>query len=156
MNPALVDLLNRQINREFYSSFLYMAASFYFEKNGYFGFAKWALEHADEERKHALKIIEFLQDRRQCVMLLPLDAPLCEFDSPTSAMRLAFEHEMFITGSINEVVAQATQLSDYATFEFLQWFVKEQIEEEKTVSDYLLQMENLGLDKLMILDLELK
>jgi len=150
----VVELLNRQIPREYYSEYVYTAISVYFEGLGYFGIAKWLLDHGKEEHAHGDKFVEYLQDTKQKIVLAKMDAAETEYDCPMTAMKAVLTHEEFITESINEIVAAASKANDYATFFFLQWFVTEQIEEEKRVSDLILQMELAG-DDLLFLDLEI-
>jgi ferritin len=131
--------LNEQINEELYSSYLYLAMSAWFESQNLPGFASWMKVQAQEEHGHAMKFFEFLHERRGTVTLEAIKAPGKEWKSPLAAFDAALVHEQHITGRINELVNLAVAEKDHATAGFLQWFVKEQVEEEAS-ADRIVQM----------------
>ena len=127
--------LNEQLNRELYSEYLYLAMSAWFDGKGLKGFAHWMRMQAGEERIHAMKIFDYLALAGGGAVLKAIDEPPCEFGSALKAFEAALEHEQFITGSINERVDLAIELSDHATNAFLQWYVIEQVEEEASAGE---------------------
>ncbi len=148
------EALNKQINLELRAYYAYLAMGAYFEELNLKGFARWVLDHAEEEMAHAMKIYHFILDRRSNVKLLPLPEPEQHWDSPLAALEAALQHEQKVTASINDLVQLARQEGDYATDNFLQWFVAEQVEEEEVVDDLMQKVRMVGNDNtgLLILD----
>lgn len=144
ISPKLEDLINKQIQIEFTSRYAYLAMSAWFETTPFGGFAKWMRDQASEENFHAMKFFDYLNDRFGVVKLLPLDAPQGEFTSPLEAFRCSLKHEQAVTESINNIYAAALEEKDFATMEFLDWFLKEQVEEEKSVQDMIDDLELAG------------
>jgi ferritin len=136
--------LNKQVNREFYSEFLYLSMAAYFETVSLKGFAKWMRVQAREEHAHALKIYEFIIVRSGRVTLEAIDAPKTKWATAGKVFEESYAHEQKVTGFINGIVELAIKENDHATFEFLQWFVKEQVEEEANASDILAQINLVG------------
>jgi ferritin len=136
--------LNKQVNREFYSAYLYLAMSSYFETISLRGFAKWMRIQAKEERAHALKIYDFLIARGGRVTLDAIEAPKAKWTSAGKVFEETYAHEQKVTAMINNLVDVAIKEKDHATFEMLQWFVKEQVEEEANASDILNQIRIVG------------
>ncbi|MGA2122406.1 MAG: ferritin [Methanoregula sp.] len=136
--------LNKQINREFYSAFLYLSMSAYFETVNLKGFAKWMRVQAKEERAHAVKIYDYMIARGGRVSLEAIEAPKVKWASADKVFEEAYAHEQKVTGMINALVDLAIKEKDHATFEMLQWFVKEQVEEEEQTSEILAQIKILG------------
>jgi ferritin len=136
--------LNKQINREFYSAFLYLSMSAYFETVNLKGFAKWMRVQAKEERAHAVKIYDYMIARGGRVSLEAIEAPKAKWASPDKVFEDAYAHEQKVTGMINGLVDLAIKEKDHATFEMLQWFVKEQVEEEQQTGEILAQIKILG------------
>ncbi len=124
--------LNRQINEELYSYYLYLSMSAYFEDIDLPGFAKWMNAQAQEEMAHAMKFFHFIIERSGKVTLLPIKGPQTDWESPRDAFEAAYKHECYISDCINKLVDLALAESDHATNAFLQWFVSEQVEEEAT------------------------
>jgi len=144
ISKTIETALNKQINREFYSEFLYLSMAAYFETISLKGFARWMRVQAKEEHAHALKIYEFVIIRGGRVTLETIDAPKTKWATAGKVFEESFAHEQKVTGFINGLVDLAVKENDHATFEFLQWFVKEQVEEEANVSDILSQINIVG------------
>jgi ferritin len=125
---------NEQINHEIYSGYLYLSMSAYFISLGLDGFAHWMRVQRMEEEAHAMKFFEHLRDRDARIELDAIDKPKLKWTSPLEAFKAAYEHEKFITGKINALYALAEKESDYPAKVLLDWFVKEQVEEEASTS----------------------
>ena len=137
MNETLRQALNQQMNREFYSWYLYLAMSAYFEAQSLPGFAHWMRVQAQEELEHAMKFYRYLSDRGARIELAAIESPPVEFPSPREAVRMAPEHERAITRHIHQLYRMATEQNDQATQVFLHWFITEQVEEEKLTEQLL-------------------
>ena len=124
------DICNRQIEREGYSSNLYLAMASWAETNGFSGVADWLYVQADEERIHMLKFIKYVNERGGKAVVPALKKPGTDFKGVEELFREVLKHEEFITSSINEIVALTLEEKDFNTQSFLQWFVTEQVEEE--------------------------
>ncbi|MGC9327524.1 MAG: ferritin [Candidatus Hinthialibacter sp.] len=135
INPKLQEALNKQINAELYSSYLYFAMSAYFEDKSLKGMAHWMKMQAQEEMVHALKFCDFLNDRGGRVLLEAIDKPPVEWNSPLHAFEEAYKHEQKVTALINDLVDLAISIKDHAANSFLQWFVDEQVEEEASADE---------------------
>jgi ferritin len=125
---------NGQINHEFYSAYLYLSMAAYFHSLNLDGFANWMRVQTKEETAHAMKFLDHLRDRGARVELEAIDKPKMKWTSPLDAFKAAYEHEKFITGRINGLYKLAEKEGDYAAKVFLDWFVKEQVEEEASAS----------------------
>lgn len=137
LKREMEDALNKQINEELYSSYLYLSMSAYFEQQGLSGFAKWMMIQAKEELRHAMKIYNYIISQNSTVKLFALKEPPHTWDSVLHVAESTYEHEKYITTKIYELVNLAQKLDDKATENFLQWFVEEQVEEEKNSYDLL-------------------
>jgi len=137
---SVQDALNDQIRDEFYASYLYLAVSAYFESINLGGFARWMLVQSEEEREHAMRIYDFIHERGGEVVLQAIDQPPTTFDSPLAAFEAAFAHEQRVTQSIHNIYALAGSENDYATQVMLEWFITEQVEEEKITGDVVHQL----------------
>ena len=133
LSEKLLDALNEQLNKEYYSSYLYLAMAAYFDDKNLQGMANWMKLQSDEEHLHAMKFFDFIIRVGGRVKLKAIGEPSSEWDSPQSAFEAAFKHEQFISKSIYELVSKAIDEKEYATQTFLNWFVDEQVEEEETV-----------------------
>jgi ferritin len=138
------DALNKQINAEMQAYYTYLSMSAWFEAQNLAGFAAWMRNHSDEEMIHAMKIFDYVNERGGRVVLLPIDAPEAEWDSIEQAIADALKHEEHVTKLIYELTDIADDADDYATENFLQWFVNEQVEEEKVVGDMLADVQRVG------------
>jgi ferritin len=136
--------LNKQLNREFFSAYLYLAMSAYFETANLKGFAHWMRVQAREEQSHGLKIYDYLIARGGRVNLLDIEAPKAKWSSAGKVFEEVYAHEQKVTAMINSLVDLAIREKDHASFEMLQWFVKEQVEEEKNASDILAEIVCMG------------
>lgn len=157
LSPDLEAGMNTQIAAELYSSHLYLAMSAYCEAEGLPGFARWFRLQSDEERGHALKFLRHVVDRGGRVTLTGIDAPQADFDTPQGAFEAALAHEMNVTMMIDGLYGMAQQHGDYASQVFLQWFVTEQVEEERTASEIVQTLNAIGDEpaSLLLLDREL-
>ena len=154
LSDRLQDAINRQINNELYSAHLYLSMSAYFESLDLNGFARWMKLQFEEETAHALKLFDYVNDRDGRVVLHSIDQPQVEFESPHSVMRSALEHERLVTSMINDLYAMAIAEKDYPTHVLLEWFVSEQVEEEKILNEIVAHMDLIGNDGtgLLIMD----
>jgi len=136
--------LNDQITKEFYSAYLYMSMAAYFEREALPGLAKWMRVQSQEESCHALIFFNYVCEQNAVVKLGALQAPPSEFKSPADIFEKALAHERFITASINGLVDIALKERDHATKQFLEWFVKEQVEEEASADTLLTQIKRVA------------
>ena len=148
---------NKQINRELYSAYLYVAMAAYFESINFKGFSKWLQVQAKEETGHAERFYKFLFARGGKPVLAEIAKPQEAWASPLKAFEAAYEHEKKITAFINGLVELADQEKDYASGDFLQWFVTEQVEEEYSTNDVVKKLKLIGdsVTGLFMLDAEL-
>ena len=146
MNAKVRDLLNQQINKEFYSAYLYLDFSNYFEDAGLDGFANWYKVQAQEERDHAMLFYQYLQNENQKVTLEAIAKPDKTFSSHMDVLKAGLEHEEYVTSLINDIYAAAYNVKDFRTMQFLDWFVKEQGEEETNANDMITKMDLFGSD----------
>jgi ferritin len=137
ISQKMTDTINRQINNEIYSAYLYMSMSAHSSHIGLNGFASWFMVQYHEEMFHAMKFYNYMLDQGSQVHLQALKEPLKTFTSATDMFEKTLEHEKFITKSINEIADLALQEKDHGTYQFIQWYVNEQIEEEKNDNEIL-------------------
>ena len=133
LNKKVEDICNRQVEREGYSTSLYLAMASWAETNGLSGVAGWMYNQSDEERGHMLKFIKYINERGGKAVMPALKKPPAEYKSVEDVFKEVLKHEEFITASINEIVALTLEEKDFNTQNFLQWFVMEQVEEESSV-----------------------
>ena len=157
MEARVRDLLNQQINKEFYSAYLYLDFSNYFEDAGLDGFANWYKIQAQEERDHAMLFYKYLQNENQPVFLEAIAKPDKVFENGMDVLKAGLEHEEYVTSLINDIYSAAEKVKDYRTMQFLDWFIKEQGEEENNANGMVSKMELFGSDprSLYLLDKEL-
>ncbi len=157
VSAALQEAFNRHINAEFYSSYLYLSMSTYCDSIDLPGFAHWMRIQSQEEYDHAIRLLTYLEDRDGRVTLLPIGQPPIEFNSVEDVMRQTLEHEQHVSQLINELYAVAAESSDFASQVMLQWFVNEQVEEEKTARDVIASLDKVAgrSDALLLLDREM-
>lgn len=151
ISPSLTDALNDQLKHELYSSYLYLAMSAYCDAQNLPGFAHWMRLQADEEREHAMKFFEFIQDRGARVALQALPQPPHDFGSPLGVFEQVLAHEQEITSLIDQLYRKAAAEQDHPTQVFLEWFISEQVEEEKTASQILETLRMAGDSKVALL-----
>ena len=157
MDKKVYELLNQQVNKEFYSAYLYLDFSNYFKSKGLDGFANWYRIQAQEERDHAMLFYQYLQNENQSVSLEAIAKPDKVFESGMDVLKAGLAHEEYVTSLINDIYSAANEVKDYRTMQFLDWFVKEQGEEEMNANGLISKMELFGFDprSLYMLDQEL-
>ncbi|MDP9379565.1 MAG: ferritin [Chloroflexota bacterium] len=157
LTKSLEDLMNDQIANEMFASNQYLAMSAYFEDLSLPGFARWFRLQAEEEREHAMKFYDFIHDRNGRTRLQAIGQPLIEFGSPLGVFEKALAHEQKVTAQINNIYATAVRENDFASQAFLNWFVTEQVEEEKNAQQLIDTLRLIGDrgDALVMLDREL-
>ncbi|NUN07579.1 MAG: ferritin [Ignavibacteriaceae bacterium] len=136
--------LNEQINKELFSSYLYLSMGNYFESINLSGFAGWMRLQSQEEYQHAMKILNYVNQKGGRVVLQQIADPKIDWESVVSVFEDTYEHEKMISGSINDIVDLSLGEKDYATHTFLQWFVNEQVEEEATALKILEDVKMIG------------
>ncbi len=146
MDKNLAELLNDQINKEFYSAYLYLDMANFYSDKGLDGFANWYEIQAKEEQDHAMLIYQYLHNNNEKVTLKAIAKPDKTFTTLMDPLKAGLEHEQYVTSLINNIYSVATQVQDYRTVQFLDWFVKEQGEEEKNSTDLITKMELFGDD----------
>ena len=146
LNANVSKLINEQIAKELYSAYLYLDFSVYYEREGLDGFANWYMVQAQEERDHAMLMLKYLQLNGEKVTLEAIDKPDKTYTSLMDPLKAGFEHEQYVTSLINTIYAAAYEAKDFRTMQFLDWFVKEQLEEEKNAEDMIKKMELFGND----------
>ena len=146
MDKKLAELLNQQVNKEFYSAYLYLDMSNYYADQDLDGFANWYKIQAQEERDHALLFMEYLQNNNESVTLEAIEKPDKVFNTLMDPLEAGAEHERYVTSLINDIYAVAYELKDFRTMQFLDWFVKEQGEEEKTADSLIKKYKLFGDD----------
>ena len=146
MDKKVHELLNAQINKELYSAYLYLEFSNRFKAASLDGFANWYMIQAQEERDHAMLFYTYLQNENETVTLDAVAKP--EVDAPThmDILKAGLAHEKYVTSLINDIYAAAYDVRDFRTMQFLDWFVKEQGEEETNANDLISKMELFGSD----------
>jgi ferritin len=152
LKKKIEDICNRQVEREGYSSSLYLAMASWAETNGYSGVAAWMYGQSDEERIHMLKFIKYINERGGKAVMPALKKPAAEFKAVEDVFKEVLNHEEFITASINEIVALTLEEKDFNTHNFLQWFVMEQVEEETSVKIILDKVRLVGKNSLYEFD----
>src|SRR5215211_2612618 len=140
IGKSMQEAMNEQINKEFFSSYLYLSMAAFFEDKNLMGFAHWMRLQADEEREHAMKFYNFILDAGGRVLLKTIDAPATEWKSNLEVAEQVAEHEAMVTASINSLYELAHQEKDYPAQTMLQWFISEQVEEEKNAADLVAKL----------------
>ena len=158
LSAKVKDLLNAQVNAEFYSAYLYLDFSNYYKDEGLDGYSNWYMIQAQEERDLAMLFIKYLQQQGEAVVLDAINKPDKEFNGFIDPLKYGAEHERHVTALINNIYAAAYEEKDFRTMQFLDWFVKEQAEEEENADDNVTKFELFGSDKrsLYELDAEMK
>lgn len=157
ISEKMVEALNEQINAEIYSAYLYLSMAAYFDSIGLKGFANWMRVQWQEELTHAMRLYDYVVERGGRVKLYAIEEPPSEWESPLAAFEHTYEHEVNVTKRIHELVELAMSEKDYATYNMLQWFVAEQVEEEANASEIVDKLRLIGDDGrgLLMLDTEL-
>lgn len=157
INEKMAKALNDQINKEFYSSYLYLQMAAYFEEIGLKGFANWMKVQAQEENSHAHKFYDYLVDRGGKVVLDTIEKPQNEYKSVIDVFEKTLEHEVYVTSLINNLIDVAEEVKDRASMSFLKWFIDEQVEEESNCEDIIAQLKIVDCsgDALFMMDREM-
>jgi ferritin len=137
LNKKIEDICNRQVEREGFSSNLYISMASWAETNGFSGVASWLYSQAEEEKLHMMKFIKYINERGSKAVIPAFKKPAGDFKSVEDLFKEVLKHEEFVTASINEIVALTLEVKDFNTHNFLQWFVMEQVEEEASVRTVL-------------------
>lgn len=146
LNKEMINKLNKQINLEFYSSNLYLQMAAWAEHNGLPGSAAFLKAHAREEQEHMLRLFNYLLETGDLPVLGEIKAPESDFESLEQLFEMTMNHEVLVTGGINDLVATALEGKDFSTFNFLQWYVAEQHEEENLFKSILDKFKVIGTD----------
>jgi ferritin len=157
LSKSMQDAINEQIKNELYSAYLYLSMSAHFEAANLPGFANWMRVQSQEETLHAMIFFDYVNERGGRVVLQAIDQPPVEFGSPLSIAQQVLEHEQKVTGLIHQLYALALKENDYPSQIKLQWFVTEQVEEEKHADEIIQRLKMAGdnLNALLMLDREL-
>lgn len=158
LDKDIVKLLNDQVNKEFYSAYLYLDMANYYESSNLGGFANWFVIQAQEERDHAMLFRQYILNNGEQQVLAEIKAPDMTYADFKDPLVKALEHEQYVTASIHNIYDAALKVKDFRTVQFLDWFVKEQGEEEKNADDNVKKFELFGSDSkgLFMLDSEMK
>lgn len=140
INEKMQIAFNDQINKEFYSAYLYLSMSVYFAEKGLAGFANWMRVQFEEEQFHALKMFDYVIERGGTVELDKIDKPDKAFSSALAVFEETLKHETYVTSLLNKLADVADEVKDRAALSFLQWFIDEQVEEESTASDIIAKL----------------
>lgn len=146
MDKKVAALINEQINKEFYSAYLYLDFANYYGSVGLDGFENWYKIQAQEERDHAMLFFQYLENNGEKITLEAIAKPDKVFESHMDPLKAGLEHEKYVTSLINNIYEAAHEVKDFRTMQLLDWFVKEQGEEEKNASDMITKMELFGTD----------
>ena len=144
LNNNITTQFNKQLNREFHSSYLYLAMAIWCTTNGYKGSANWFMVQQEEERSHAFKIYNYMLDQGSEIELLEIKKPKLKCSSLLECFEQSLAHEQKMTNSLNELTYSAMTEKDHASYGFLQWFVTEQVEEEASVSEIIANLKLVG------------
>jgi len=156
VDQKMVDAINKQINAELWSAYIYYAMAAWLEDNDLPGMATWMKAQVQEEIFHADKFFNYVAERGGRVVLSPIDDPGKDWDSAAAVFEHAYEHEQWVTSNINSLMDLAIELKDHATASFLQWYVDEQVEEEANTSTLAHQIKMVeGSASMFMLDREL-
>ncbi len=147
INKNVEKALNEQIKKEEHSSRIYLSMASWCERNGYPGASDWLYKQTEEERLHMLKLVHYLNDRGGDTMVASLEAPPAKFKSLLDVFQQVLKHEEFISASINDLYASCLKEKDFTSANYLQWYINEQIEEEKTARSILDQIHLAGTEK---------
>lgn len=154
MDKKVYELLNDQINKELYSAYLYMDFANYYADEGLDGFANWYMVQAAEERDHALIFQNYLLDNNCKIVLKAIDQPDKTYSNFSDPLEMSLEHEKYVTSLINDIYSAASEVKDYRTMKFLDWFIDEQMEEEATAETMITNMKLFGEDARNLYELD--
>ena len=154
INTKVEEILNEQINKEFYSAYLYLAMSAHFDEIGLRGFCHWTKVQAREEVDHGMIIFDYLIARNGNINLKQIEAPQADFQNPLQIFEKIYEHEKSVTSSIECVAYMSEDECDMATRNFIEWYIAEQVEEEATVFEIIKKLQMFGSDKTILYHLD--
>lgn len=154
LSKKIVDMLNAQVNAEFYSAYLYLDMANYYKDEGLDGYANWYKIQAQEERDHAFLFMEYLQQNGEKVVLDAIAKPDKVYNAFIEPLKAGAEHERLVTSLINDIYAEAYEVKDFRTMQFLDWFIKEQAEEEESADDNVKKFELFGSDSRSLYELD--
>ena len=157
IDKKLEAAFNDQINKEFYSAYLYLAMKTHFEEMNLQGFVNWFDIQVQEEQAHGMGMYDYVHERGGSVVLETIDKPIVKGSTPLEIFEQVLEHEQFVTSRINALMDVADEVKDRAALSFLNWYIKEQVEEEASVGGVLDTLKLIGDDKkaLLLLDKDL-
>jgi len=144
VSENMFEALNKQLNAELYSAYMYLSMAAYFESKSLSGFANWMKAQAAEEVTHAMRFYDYISGRGGRVRMMAIDEPPIEWESPLNAFESVYNHEVKVTGLINNLVDLAIEEKDHSTYNFLQWFVAEQVEEESSAGEIVQKLKLAG------------
>jgi len=147
INEKVLNVLNSQINKEFYSAYLYLAMSAYFDELCLHGFSNWTKVQAREEVDHGMILLDYIIERGGKVHLDQINSPDRDFKNPLQVFDKILEHEKFVTESIHCVASMSDDECDLATRHFINWYISEQVEEEANAKDVIDKLKIFGDDK---------
>lgn len=154
IGKPMQDAMNEQINKELFSSYLYLSMAAYFEDKNLPGFANWMRLQADEEREHAMKFYNFILERGGRVLLKAIDAPKTDWTSNLEVVEEVAAHEAKVTASIYALYELALKEKDYPAQVMLQWFISEQVEEEKNAAEIVASLKMIEARETAVLQLD--
>ena len=157
ISEKVKEILNEQINKEFYSAYLYLALSANLSNMGLYGFSKWCKIQSREEIDHGMILFEYILKQKEKVSLRGISAPEMNFDCPLKIFEHIYQHEKEVSKSINQIAKMTDLECDYATRNFIDWYLKEQIEEEDNVQRIISKLKAFGIEEsaLYLMDKEL-
>jgi ferritin len=141
---TVLEALRAQIQKELYSAYVYLSMSAHFVSVNLPGFAHWTRKQFEEETSHGMKIFDYIHERGGRVVLEAIDKPPAEFKTPLDVMTKILEHERSVTASVNALYELAVKEKDYPTQIMLEWFIKEQVEEERSVDEVINMLKMVG------------
>ncbi len=158
LDKKVTELINVQINKEFYSAYLYLNFANFYKSKGLDGFSNWYMVQAQEEKDHAMLYLKYLQNNNEEVILDVVEKPAISMEKLIDPLKAGLAHEEYVTDLINTIYDAAQNVKDFRTMQFLDWFIKEQGEEETNSHELITKMELFGTDPkgLYMLDNELK
>lgn len=137
LNQKVVELLNEQINRELASAYFYLNIANYYNEKGLAGFANWYAVQVQEEQAHAMLFLKYLQDNGEKVVLKDIKVTANEFEDFKKPLEVTLKHEQGVSKFIDTIYGVALENKEFRTTQFLEWFIKEQVEEEKNAEDLI-------------------
>ena len=154
LNSKVKELLNDQVNKEMYSAYLYLDFSGFMGGKGLGGFASWYKKQAEEEMEHAFKIYDYIHANNEKVDLLPIAKPSVALTDELQVLKEGLKHEEYVTSLIHNIYKVAMEEKDYRTMQFMDWFIKEQCEEEENAQELIDKFEKFGKDPASLYELD--